>query len=37
MRHIARSPRARALACAVSASAILLPVTLPLVILPFTA
>lgn len=36
MRHTTRSPRARVLACAVSASAILFPVTLPLVVIPFT-
>jgi len=37
MRNIARFPRSRVLACAVSTSAILLPVTLPLFILPLTA
>ncbi len=36
MRKTARSPRARVLACAVSASAILLPVTLPLFVIPLT-
>ncbi|WP_442864603.1 P-type conjugative transfer protein TrbJ [Agrobacterium sp. LMR679] len=37
MRHTARSPRARVMACVVSASAILLSVSLQLVILPLTA
>ncbi|KXF79444.1 conjugal transfer protein TrbJ [Paramesorhizobium deserti] len=37
MRNSARSPYTRVLACAVSASAILLPVTLPLVVIPFGA